>query len=187
MLYPLKRNGTILKRRWGKLPCCYTVACDKLNKSGQSDPDIFPNYTKGDDCLSYMLCVLYNHLILDAVIRALPPSAQIEAGLNEIEATRASIPAPKTFSRKRRRKDDIEAVTAALSKIDKTSSTSQPMMIQESNSADVTDHSLIHLERATKVPSKVTSFMALESKINGSIDSFPNDSTESATSTRILL
>ena len=60
-------------------------------------------------------------------------------------------------------------------------------MIQESTSAAATDHNLIHLERATKVASTVTSLMALESKIIGSIDSIPNDSTESVTSTRILL
>ena len=36
----------------------YTVECEKYKKSGQGDPDTFPNYTNGNDSLSYTLVEL---------------------------------------------------------------------------------------------------------------------------------
>ena len=83
-LHPHKRNGKILKQRWSMLRSSYIVACEKYNKSGQEDPDTFPDYTNGDDSLSYMHCVFYNHPSLDAVVRAISPNAQIEASKSSI-------------------------------------------------------------------------------------------------------
>ena len=60
-LHPHKRNGSILKQLWSKLRSSYTVACEKYNKSEQGDPDTLPDYTNGDDRLSYIHCVFYNH------------------------------------------------------------------------------------------------------------------------------
>ena len=77
-----------------------------------------------------MHCVFYNHPSLDAVIIAILPNAQIEAGLKEVEATRASFSPPQTSSKKRRREEGIESVAAALNKVAETSSTPQPIVVQ---------------------------------------------------------
>ena len=186
-LHPHKRNGTTLKQRWAKLRSTYTIACEKYTRSGQGDPDTFPNYTNGDDSLSYMHCVFHNHPSLDAVVRSIPPNAQIEAGLNEIDANRPSIPPAQTSSRKRRREDGIESVAAALGKIAETSTSPQPIVIQDSASVAATDPNIMQLERASKMASTVTRLMELEGKIMSSINSLATDNMASSDNTRLLL
>ena len=118
-------------------------------------------------------------------VRGIPPNTQIEAVLNEIEASRSSIPPVQTSSRKRR-EDGIESVAAALSKMTETIKTPQPIVVQDSGSLTAPDTSIIQLERATKVASTVTSLMELERKIVNSIQSLASDSIEPPTNTRRL-
>lgn len=65
IMYPDKRNGTILKQIWRKLSTPYTVTCEKYNRSGQRDPDTFPHLTHRDDTISYTQCFFRGHLSLD--------------------------------------------------------------------------------------------------------------------------
>ena len=78
------RNGTTLKQIWATLRSSYTIASSNYNASGQSDPSTFPSFTSGDDSLCYMHCVFQRRPSLDAVIRALSETAQIEAGIGDM-------------------------------------------------------------------------------------------------------
>lgn len=92
------------------------------------------------------------------MVRAIPPNTQTEVGLNEIEVSRSSITPAQTSVRKGRTEDGIESVAAALSKIKETSTTPQPIVLQDSGSVLATDPNIMQLESATKVASSVTAW-----------------------------
>lgn len=134
----------------------------------------------------YAICFLFHrHPSLDAAMRALPPNAQIEAGLNVIGANRST--KIGTFTHIVRREDDVESVAAASGKIAEASSTSQPILIQEEASASLRYQDLVHLKKATKMASTVTNFMKLVSKTIASIHALEGNREEAVNSMRRLL
>ena len=175
-LHPHIRNGTTLKQRWAKLRSSYTIASSNYNASGQSDPSTCPSLTNGDDSLCYMHCVFQRHPSLDAVIRALPETAQIEAVIGDNEDSRQSCPpGQRTSARKRRRDEGLSSVARAISKMAESSTSPQPIVIQDRSAATACDPEMMQLERATnfvvfKTESTVTQLMELESQILVRID-----------------
>ena len=165
-LRPYIRNGTTQKQRWAKLRSSYTIASSNYNASGESDPSTFPSFTNRDDSLCYMHCVFQRHPSLDAVIRALPETAQIEAGIGDIVDSRQSFPPEqRTSGRKRRRDEGLSSVARAISKMAESSTKPQPIVIQDGSAATSCDPELMQLERAKKVASTVTQLMEMESQI----------------------
>lgn len=62
----------------------------------------------------------------------MPNIAQIEAGIGDIDANRASIPSHEQFySRKRRREYRMESVAAVITKMAESSTKTQLVLIQE--------------------------------------------------------
>lgn len=81
---PHVRTGATLKSKWTKLRSNYTTSYQNYSVSGQNIIDCFPNFTDGDDTLSYMHCVFNNFLSLDMVVRLMPENARVEAGIQEV-------------------------------------------------------------------------------------------------------
>ena len=165
-LHPHIRNVTTVKQRWAKLRSSYTIESSNYNASGQSDPSTFPSFTNRDDSLCYMHCVFQRHPSPDAVIRALPETAQIEAGIGDVEDNRQSfLPEQRTSARKRRRDEGLSSVARVISEMAKRSTSPQPIVIQDESAVTTCDPEMMQLERATKVASTVTQLMELESQI----------------------
>ena len=150
-LHPHIRNRTTPKERWAKLRSSYTIASSNYNASGQSDASTFTTlYTNGDDSLCYMHCVFQRHPSLDAAIRALPETAQIEAAFGEIEDSRQScFPEQRTSARKRRRDEGLSSVAREISKMAESSTSPQAIFIQDGSAATACDPEMMQLERAT--------------------------------------
>lgn len=134
-----------------------------------------------------MYCVLYNHPSFNSVVRAISSNAQIEAGLNDIDMNRSSVPLVQVSARKRCRKDGITSVAAALSKIAETSTSQQPIVFQDSSSVPKTGPNIMHLESATRLVSAISRLTYVESKHTGGIDSIPLEKIDPAKNTRWLL
>ena len=99
--------------------------------SGQGDSDVFPNFTRGDDVLSYMHCVFYGHPSLEAVVRALPSDAQLESGIEKSVPSfnfRDSWSSRRT--RKRKREEGTDALAAAISSLASSQQSEQPIVLQ---------------------------------------------------------
>lgn len=82
----INRPGSILKERWRRLRTQYTIARRNFEKSGQGEHDAFPDFTDGNDSLSYMHCVFFNQPALEMIVRVLPSTAQMECGIKGVRS-----------------------------------------------------------------------------------------------------
>lgn len=168
-----KRDGQTLKQKWTKLRSSYSVARKTFEASGQGDSDVFPSFTNGDDVLCYMHCVFHDHPSLDAVIRLLPSSAQVEAG---IESSQPSKSPSSNLSRRKRRHEETDVLAAAITSLGESMNHDRPIVIQDSNASSATDAVISALDRSQKVATTVQSLMSLEQSILTqiqTIDSIP--------------
>ena len=131
-LHPFPRDGTTLKQRWTRLRSLYTVACNNFEKSGQSDADIFPSFTQGDDSLCYMHCVFKDHLSIEAVLRSIPRHARGESGVEEITRTRSTVPSEAHSGRKIRRDDGLLDIAQVVKQMATEHTAPIPIIIQHS-------------------------------------------------------
>lgn len=125
------RDCQTLKQKWTKLRSAYTVASKNFEASGQGDSETFPSFTQGDDVLCYMHCVFHDHPSLDAVLRTIPLSSQIDSGIVGEKAASSEQRITKP-GRKRRRDDTTDALAAAITLLASSRDAERLIIIQES-------------------------------------------------------
>lgn len=164
----IRRNvcdGHTLKQKWTKLRSAYSVASKTFEASGQGDSETFPSSTQGDDVLCYMHCVFHDHPSLDAVLRTIPLSSQIESGIVGEKAASSEQRVTRPGS-KRRRDDTTNALAAAIMSLASSRDSDRSIIIQESGANAVCiDSQIVEWDRSMKIANTVSSLMDLESKI----------------------
>ena len=170
-----RRQGQQLKQKWTKLRSSYSVSLRNFQASGQGDREAFPDFTRGDDVLSYMHCVFHSHPSLDAVVRMLPSCAQVEAGVDSSYSQQGTEePLRESMSRKRRRDDGASVLANAIHSLANSQRSEQPIIVQNQGpTGNSSDKSIPELDRAAKISSTVSTLMDLESKIMMSMERIP--------------
>ena len=161
-LHPYVPQGSMLKSKWNKIRSRFTVARDRFSRSGQSDADVFTDYTDGDPALCYLHCEFYNSSAMEFVVRTLPSDARVEQGIEDVDRVKST----EQGVERNRKRSSTDMLYDGLKELSKSIVT--PLKI-ESNTEDgnlsLKGAKLQELDISDRMPGTVTKLMALESQM----------------------
>lgn len=161
LLHPHQRDGAQLKTKWNKLRSKYTAARETFCRSGQGDADVFPDFTDGDPCLSYMHCVFFDSPSLEYVVRIIPSDARVEEGIEGIDGLRNDDPPME----RPRKKSSASILNAGLEAIAKSLATPIPLGAQGSTIASGTGKAFEQFDISDRMANTVDKLMDLETTL----------------------
>lgn len=158
--HPHKRQGAILKVKWNELRSKYSTAYQRFSRSGQGDPEAFPNFIGGDTKLSYMHCVFIDSPAIGYATRLLPRDAQVEEGICDVD----DIDGTEYGRGKKRKATSSPSLSTGLMEIAK--SLKMPV---ENAPPTVGSSKINELDMSNRIATTAVNLLGLEKELRNSI------------------